>query len=98
MAIDLRRGNEVITTPYTLFATAGSIGHLGGFSFFLSKNLGGFGHGGMLVPNDPDLADKVKLLRGHGAKPKYYHKLVGGSFRSDALQAAVLRIKMKEDQ
>jgi dTDP-4-amino-4,6-dideoxygalactose transaminase len=164
MALDLRPGDEVVTTPYSFYATVGCIARLGArpvfadidpesfnldpvaaaalcgpktralipvhlfgrpavlprvsvpivedaaqaigackvagiascLSFFPSKNLGAFGDGGALLTDDDGFADKVAILRTHGSKPKYVHHRVGGNFRLDALQAAILRVKLAQ--
>lgn len=87
-------GAQAIGTEYK-GTRVGSIGHFGCFSFFPSKNLGGFGDGGIVTTNDDNFAERLRVLRLHGSKPKYYHKFVGMNSRLDTLQAAVIEVKLR---
>jgi dTDP-4-amino-4,6-dideoxygalactose transaminase len=101
MAIARQYGLKVIEDAAQAIGTeydgvrVGSIGDIGCFSFFPSKNLGAFGDAGLCTANDAALAESMRVLRVHGGKPKYFHAVIGGNFRIDELQAAVLRVKLR---
>ena len=85
---------QAIGVQYKDEKFVGTIGDIGCYSFFPSKNLGGYGDGGLIVTNDEKLGEHLHILRVHGGYPKYFHKFIGGNFRLDAIQSAVINVKL----